>query len=143
QPQANYAMGKAKMFNAEALEQSVDPLVLATASTTEASGPPGPVRDKWALIVGVGKFQDSHLNLQYTTKDAKDFAALLVDPNYGRFQKDHVYVLLDQNATTRKVKSELNLIARSAGRDDLVLIYLASHGSARESDICGANYVIT
>lgn len=41
------------------------------------------------------------------------------------------------------MKSELNLIARSAGRDDLVLIYLASHGSARESDIGGANYVIT
>ena len=37
----------------------------------------------------------------------------------------------------------MNLIARSAGRDDLVLIYLASHGSAREIDVGGVNYVVT
>jgi uncharacterized caspase-like protein len=61
----------------------------------------------------------------------------------GRFKKDHVRLLLDEEATTRNIKSELNLLARSAGRDDLVLIYLASHGSARESDVAGVNYVIT
>jgi uncharacterized caspase-like protein len=140
---ANYALSKAKMFGAEALEQNADPLVLAAAPTAQTAGPPGQVREKWALVIGVGKFQDARLDLQYTTKDARDFAAALTDAKYGRFKKDHVRLLLDEEATTRNIKSELNLLARSAGRDDLVLIYLASHGSARESDVGGVNYVIT
>lgn len=143
QTQARYALDKAKMFAAEALEENADPFVLATPSTGENAGPPGEVRDKWALVIGVGKFEEARLNLDYTTKDARDFAAALSDPSYGRFRKDHVHLLLDQEATTRNIKTELNLIARSAGRDDLVLIYLASHGSARESDVGGVNYVIT
>ncbi|MBV9624441.1 MAG: caspase family protein [Acidobacteria bacterium] len=140
--QARYALDKAKMFGAEALEQNADPFVLATATAAE-SGPPGPVHDKWALVIGVGKFHDGRLNLQYTTKDARDFAAALTDVNYGRFRQDHVRLLLDQDATTRNVKSELNQLARKAGRDDLVVIYLASHGSAREGDLGGVNYVVT
>ena len=143
QPQARYALDKAKMFGAEALEENTDPFVLATQSTGESTGPPGEVRDKWALVIGVGKFADARLNLDFTTKDARDFAAVLTDPSYGRFRKDHVHLLLDQEATTRNIKTELNLIARSAARDDLVLIYLASHGSARETDVGGVNYVIT
>jgi Caspase domain len=140
--QARYALDKAKMFGAEALEQNADPFVLATSATPE-TGPPGPVHDKWALVIGVGKFHDGRLNLQYTTKDARDFAAALTDANYGRFRQDHVRLLLDEDATTRHIKTELNQLARKAGRDDLVLIYLASHGSAREGDLGGVNYVVT
>jgi len=141
--QAAYALSKAKLFGSEALQQNTDPLVLSTGATSESAGPPGPVREKWALVIGVGKFHDARLDLQYTTKDARDFVAALTDANYGRFKRDHVRLLLDQDATTRNIKAELNLLARSAGRDDLVLIYLASHGSARESDVGGVNYVIT
>ena len=140
--QAAYALGKARLFGSEELQQNSNPFVLATEPKA-APGPPGPVHDKWALVVGIGKFHDPNLNLQYTTKDARDFAAIVSDSNYGRFNKDHVRVLLDQEATTRRIKSELNALARNAGPDDMVVIYLASHGSPRESDIGGVNYVIT
>src|SRR5260370_33296716 len=44
---ANYSLGKAKMFGSEAMDQGLDPFVLATGGPTLTSKPPGPVREKW------------------------------------------------------------------------------------------------
>src|SRR6185369_9538657 len=33
-----------------------------------------PIKDKWALVIGISKFKDPTINLQYASKDAKDFA---------------------------------------------------------------------
>jgi uncharacterized caspase-like protein len=53
-------------------------------------------------------------------------------------------VLTDAQATTRNIKEELNWIARHAGRDDLVVIYVATHGTPRTMDSAGgANYLVT
>jgi hypothetical protein len=142
QSQSTYALGKAKLFHSETADQNYDPFSLA-ATEAKVPGALRPVRDKWALVIGIGEFHDSALNLQYTTKDAQDFAAALADSRYGRFKKDHVKVLLNEQATTRNIKSELNSLARNAGSDDLVLIYLASHGSPRDAESGGVNYVIT
>jgi uncharacterized caspase-like protein len=37
----------------------------------------------------------------------------------------------------------LNWLARSASRGDLVVIYLSSHGSPRQADLAGVNYIYT
>jgi uncharacterized caspase-like protein len=107
--------------------------------------PPGPVQKKWALVVGIGSFADSAIpRLNYTTADADAFAALLEDPRIGRFPAANVHVLTDAQATTRNIKEELNWIARHAGRDDLVVIYVATHGTPRTMDSAGgANYLVT
>ncbi len=142
-PLADYSLKKAQMFGSGAMDEKADPFNLAT--------PPVPgertstaVHDKWALVIGINKFQDAHVpRLKYTSKDAKDFSALLKDPAYGRFPSDHVHLLTDEQATTRKIKEELNWLARNAGKDDLVVVFLSSHGSPREKDTAGVNYVIT
>ncbi|MCA9818426.1 MAG: caspase family protein, partial [Cyanobacteria bacterium HKST-UBA01] len=33
-----------------------------------------PVRDKWALVIGISNFKDPKINLKYPAKDARDFA---------------------------------------------------------------------
>jgi hypothetical protein len=140
---ANYSLSKAKMFGSEAMEQGLDPFVLATSAP---AGPVtlGPVREKWALVVGISKFNDTHVpRLNYPSKDAQDFASLLKDPGIGRFKPENVHVVTDADATTRKIKMELNWLARSAKPDDLVVVFLASHGSPRSRDIAGVNYIIT
>jgi uncharacterized caspase-like protein len=45
--------------------------------------------------------------------------------------------------TTRQLKEELNWLARMAQEDDLVVIFLASHGTARSMDTADVNYVVT
>jgi len=147
QRDADYALAKARQFGSEALAERYNPFTLAAAAPAPVSGEVGispTVRDKWALVVGVGNFSDQRINpLNYTTKDAKDFAALLSNKDYGRFNPDHVRILTDDEATTKAIKENLNWLARNAEKGDLVVVYLSSHGSPREMDTAGVSYVVT
>jgi hypothetical protein len=159
-----YSLGKARERNSPALRGEDDPFHLATpargvqlppgASSGGAGVPhsvPHSARDnrkpdvshKWALVIGIASFRDRRLNLQYTRKDADAVAALLTDPVYGRFPADHVRLIEDEQATTVNVRAGLNWLARQASEDDLAVIYIASHGTARDQDEAGASYVVT
>jgi Caspase domain len=157
---AQYSLTKAQMFSSEAMREGLNPFVLATpirsrsltAAAPQPGGPPagapavaGPVQTKWALVVGIGHFADSAVpTLHYTTQDAGAFAAELKDPGIGRFPAENVRVLTDDQATTRNIKEQLNWIARRAQPNDLVVIYVATHGSPRDVDSAGgANYIVT
>lgn len=138
---SDYSLGKAKLFGSEAMDEGLDPFALATGAVAAASGP---VADKWGLVVGISKFHDPHVpRLNYASKDARDFASALTDADIGRFPLEHVHVVTDAEATTPKIKMELNWLARNAKPDDLVVVFLASHGSPRSRDIAGLNYIIT
>jgi uncharacterized caspase-like protein len=106
---------------------------------------PGPVQQKWALVIGIGHFTDSEIpRLSYTTADATAFAAALKDPAIGQFPADNVHVLTDEQATTKNIKEQLNWIARHAEANDLVVIYVATHGTPRAVDTAGGtNYLVT
>ncbi len=115
--------------------------LLATAQAAE-SQVDSPVRDKWALVIGVSKFQDAKLNLQYPAKDARDFGQFLT--THENFAGDHVKVLVDEQATRANI---LDLLAdkwlpRIALPDDLVVIFISSHGSPSHADVAGANYLL-
>ena len=101
-----------------------------------------PVTDKWALVVGISKFADGSLNLRYPAKDAQDFYNYLISK--GNFAKDHVRLLLNEKATKENILDQLgdSWLPRAALPDDLVVIFISSHGSASDSDIRGVNYVV-
>ncbi len=159
-PLAKYALDKAHFYGSDALDDGLNPLILSTPASRgfsmEASAPaaqaapaapvkPGPVQQKWALVVGIGNFTDTQIpRLNYTTADANAFADALKDPNIGQFPADNVHVLTDDKATTKNIKEELNFIARHAQLNDLVVIYVATHGTPRTIDSAGgANYLVT
>jgi len=150
---ANNSLSKAREFGSEAFARGDDPFTLSTASAapvTVNTGSPAPapasstrVREKWALVIGIGKFRDSRINLQFTSKDARDFFSYLTDQNYGRFKASNVHLLVDDQATTVHIKSELEWLRMNAKQDDLVVIYVSTHGSPIEADPEGISYVIT
>jgi hypothetical protein len=160
-PLAKYAADKARLLGSEAQKDNLQPFVLATPGRSrglsasrkpDAAAPDstvphvaGAVQQKWALVIGVSHFADRNIpKLNYTTADALSFASVLTDPGVGRFPKANVHTLTDAQATTQKIKEELNWIARHAGPDDIVVIYLATHGSPRKLDsVGGLNYLIT
>jgi uncharacterized caspase-like protein len=153
-PQADFAMRKAKMFPSDASSDQLNPFVLATPPprSRALSGPnnntsgstPGGGGEKWALIIGIGTFTDSNIEpLRYTVNDAQSFADVLLDPKYGHFKAANVHTLTNDQATTKNIKMQLNWLARSAAPDDLVVVYVATHGSSRDMDTVGVNYVIT
>ena len=155
-----YSLGKARERRALALATADDPFTLSTpargvaviARDNAAPGTtPHATRDarlpavsyKWALVVGVGQFQNPRLNLRYTRSDAQAMADLLRDPTYGRFRADHVRFIADSEATAVNIRAGLNWLARSATPDDMAVIYIATHGTAREQDAAGASYLVT
>ena len=101
-----------------------------------------PIRDKWALVIGVSKFKNPNLNLRYAAKDATDFAAFLTSK--GNFSSDHVKVLTDAAATKTRILSELGdkWLPRVAREDDVVVLYFSGHGSASDMDVGGVNYLV-
>ena len=85
----------------------------------------------YAVVIGINKYKNLP-SLKYAAQDAQDFYRYLVEVN--QVPKDHIWLLLDEEATLDKLRSALGtLLRRSAGKDDTVIIFLAGHG-ATETD---------
>ncbi|MFA6208632.1 MAG: tetratricopeptide repeat protein [Candidatus Obscuribacterales bacterium] len=101
-----------------------------------------PIRDKWALIIGTGRFKDPKINLRYAAKDAQDFSDFLIKER--NFAPDHVQLLTNEAATRANILSLLGSkwLPRVAEKDDLVVIYFSTHGSPSSLDLGGVNYLV-
>jgi uncharacterized caspase-like protein len=141
-PLAALALRQANLFPSDALRESLNPFVLATPAPGQAK-PDAHIRQRWALVVGIGHFADQRIpELDYTTADATAFRDVLIDPALGGFAPANVRLLTDSGASLVEIKKGLNWLARSATPDDLVVVYIASHGSPRSIDTAGANYIV-
>lgn len=99
-------------------------------------------RDKWALCIGISNFKDESINLKYAAKDATDFNNFLV--NEGNFKADHVRLLTDADATRDNIVDQLGdkWLGRTARPEDLVVIYISSHGSSALQEAGGTNFLV-
>jgi len=98
------------------------------------------VRKRLALVIGVGQFKDSAINpLRYTASDAKSFGEFLSrDAGF-----DSVKILIDADATTRNIRAEIDQLGKTADPEDLVVLYVSSHGSPEGMDTAGISYIVT
>jgi hypothetical protein len=152
---ADFAMRQAKQFPSDASAEQINPFVLASPLLraggrrgVEGAGSQGAMAshpaDRWALIIGIGAFSDKSIEpLRYTTSDAQSFQDALLDPKIGHFKAANVHSLMNDQATRKNIMIQLNWLARSAGPDDMVVVYVATHGSSRDVDTADVNYIIT
>lgn len=141
--------GAAKLSDRPAVDHPVQSIAQSAANKAQvvdklkAVDANRPIRDKWALVVGIGKFQNPKVHgLTFAAKDARDFYDFLIKE--ANFAPDHVRLLLDEKATERRVMSELGnkFLARVVKPDDLVVLFFSTHGSPAELDVRGENYVV-
>jgi uncharacterized caspase-like protein len=138
-----YSVAKARELGAS------NPEALAAASevapkSADVFDPAAPVREKWAIVVGVGTFKDSRVRaLSLAAKDARDVTAVITNPDIGRFRRDNVRTLLDDEATLPNIRKAIGWVRERADANDLVLLFFASHGSPRELDPNGVSYILT
>jgi hypothetical protein len=138
-----YALAQAQNFGSDALRRGVNPFQTNERVMRADRTAPGALHDKWALVIGVQEFQDAAIpTLHFTAKDAHDFAASLTDPQSGRFKSANVKVLVDRQATVRGIREGIGWLRERVKPDDLVVIYISTHGSAKTMDSHGVSYII-
>jgi uncharacterized caspase-like protein len=119
------------------IQQEIRTVVYERPKVAEATpaAPPEkkPVsRDLWAVIIGVGRYESPEVpRLRYTVPDAEAIYQVLTD--YAGFKKEHVLLITDKSEkkpTLRNLKWALGtFLARSAKKDDTVIIFFAGHGA--------------
>lgn len=104
--------------------------------------PPGQVANKYAVVIGISRFQEKSITpLQYAQKDAQDFYDYLVAPSGCNFKKENTLLLINENATKAKIADALDNVKRKAEKDDLVIVYISSHGTPPAP--FGGVYIVT
>jgi len=115
---------------------------LAEPLKSDQSEKDRPVTDKWALVIGVSNFKDPSINLRYAAKDATDFRNFLI--NNEKFKADHVKLLTDENADRENIIGMMGekWLGHHVHKDDLVVVYVSSHGSRSQDDAGGVNFLV-
>jgi len=103
--------------------------------TQVAVAPPAaeaPYRESWAAIIGIDNY-DKWPKLRYAAHDAEGVRDVLI--NKYKFKADHVFTLLNEQATRQNI---LSLLGDKLGnpdmvkRDDRVFVFFAGHGATRK-----------
>jgi tetratricopeptide (TPR) repeat protein len=111
---------KSKIFD---LEQAL--AAEAAAAATPAAG-----GQTFALLVGISKFSKPELSLQFANADADVLSKFLASPRGGGLPPGNIMLLTDANATTAAVRLGFqDFLKRRAGKNDTVIILVASHGT--------------
>lgn len=87
------------------------------------------IKRKWAVVVGLDKFAEHRLNADNKQVEAaNEFAAFLEDSHGGKFEKSHVKLLTNADATQHNISNAVGKewLGRLAGPDDLVVIFMAT-----------------
>ncbi len=90
---------------------------------------PGAKSTLWLLSVGVSRYQDTSLSLEFADDDAKEIAESLREAAHGgRYSAIQSLVLTDEKVTRATLLDGLANFLGSAGPDDVAMIFFAGHG---------------
>jgi len=116
------------LFQENGLKEARFPITETPVS--EPDDPPGPIAAKYAIVVGVGNFQETNITpLRYAQKDATTFYDYLLDPLGGDFKTENIFLILNEDATKPNIISALNQIKTRAEKNDLVLLFFSTHST--------------
>ncbi len=93
-----------------------------------------------ALVAGINRFANPDIKLRYAKSDAEAIADVLrkqVSP--ALFSKTEITLLTDNDAKVGKLRNAMDRIKNTVRAEDVVVIYIASHGEIRE----GRYYLLT
>jgi WD40 repeat protein len=82
----------------------------------------------YVLAIGVSKYEDKNLTLQFAAKDAKDFAESLLKEKGGLYRDVVVKVLIDEKANRDEIIDGFDWISKETTSRDIAIVFLAGHG---------------
>ena len=102
-----------------------------------------PVGDRWAVIVGISRYQDSDLDLKYACRDAEEVHALVCTPEGGNFPADRTLSTRRRRGHDEGPDPSVARFLMAAMPQDLVLLYFACHGGPDPRRPAGPLYLYT
>lgn len=121
-----------------------DSEVSIIAENRYAASTPSTIRIKWrgqvvshefvvkpklyVLAIGVSKYANASLRLNYAAKDARDFAAALAAQKDGLYRDVAAKILTDEAATKDEILDALDWITKETTSKDVAMVFLAGHG---------------
>src|SRR5207253_1527787 len=85
------------------------------------------------VTIGINKYRDKNLTLDYGTPDALAILQQLSQNSAGVFEQIAGYKILDEAATRAGVMTMLETL-RQTRPDDVVALYLAGHGEIIDNE---------
>jgi tetratricopeptide (TPR) repeat protein/uncharacterized caspase-like protein len=82
----------------------------------------------WAVVIGVARYKNPKLNLKFADNDAQAFYGFLRSPAGGNIPADRITLLTNERATRSSIIRALNERFNRAFEDDVIMLYIASHG---------------
>lgn len=109
----------------EVMAISFDGGSVSRALTLTYTARPGQV---WAAVIGISRYEDPALSLQYADTDAEAIATYF--RTEAGIPADHMLVLKNEQATRRQVIEAIgDWLPRRAEANDTVILYFAGHGA--------------
>jgi len=112
------------------------------AAAKQAPDTPGAT---YALLVGISSFKDTRIEpLKFAHEDAIELRNLLQSPRAGGIPPENIVLLVNEKATRAAVQDaiETHLKGR-AGKNDTVLMFIASHGAAVQVGKSNKGFIVT
>ena len=85
--------------------------------------------DLYAVVVGVNKYAEESLNLNFARPDASRLADLFERRGKSLYRDIHVTRLLDEQATRPAIRQALKQVSQQAQAQDTFLLFVSGHGT--------------
>jgi uncharacterized caspase-like protein len=82
----------------------------------------------YVLAIGVSKYEDKNLTLQFAAKDARDFTDSILKQKGGLYRDVVVKALIDEKATKDEIIDGFDWISKETTSKDIAIVFLAGHG---------------
>jgi tetratricopeptide (TPR) repeat protein len=104
----------------------------------------------YALVVGIANYENDRLNLNYSNRDAEEFASYLRSSSGGNIPEDNIRLLIDTNATTAAIYNSLKWLkkkteltqAQDGNTKSLVYIYFSGHGDVETNTRANLGFLL-
>jgi WD40 repeat protein len=83
----------------------------------------------YILSVGINKYKNPMMVLNYAKPDAESFSAIMNEKSTELFKNVELYNLYDEEATRARILSTIDEMTQKINQEDVFIFYYAGHGS--------------
>lgn len=139
-PTQNQPAKKSLLKPIAAAKAALNPVNAAKAAkekitnTLKPEDQPTPVRDKWALLVGLEAFNDDTIRpVKNAQNNASMLSTFLASPELGKFGPSRVVIVTNNKATKNNVSKALGdtWLVKNALPNDLILLYFCTRAQRK------------